>query len=149
MNDSNDLYERYSQEVDEAFEEICAAVGRNSIDFDNEEVNTANSLERLAKEFSASGAGMIARERFRQIEAKGYDAEHDDAHVNREIASTAAQVLAHYYSDGTLAIRRWGSCDNWHIIEKHGDDPIVVLSIAGALIAAEIDRLQRLTHDPS
>ena len=90
------------------------------------------------------GIELIAEERSRQVREKGYDAEHDDEHVNREIATTAAQLLAHYSTDGRVGISRWGSCDNWHIIEKHGGNAIRLLSIAGALCAAEIDRLQRL-----
>lgn len=94
-----------------------------------------------------TGVELIAAERERQVNEKGYDAAHDDTHADRGMATSAAQVLVHYYSNGTLGVRRWGSCDNWHIIEKHGDDPVKLLAIAGALIAAEIDRLQRAEAD--
>ena len=93
-----------------------------------------------------SGAGMITDERLRQIKEERFSPEHDDSHVIGEL-SEAAACYAHYASkqvggfgsDKSIP-RHWHwSAEYW----KPKDDPIRNLTIAGALIAAEIDRLQR------
>jgi len=79
------------------------------------------------------GAQRISGERKRQIEREGWSAEHDDEHKNGELRDAAACYL-------TLATDRWPwSLADW----KPSDAPIRNLVKAGALIAAEIDRLER------
>lgn len=96
-----------------------------------------------------SGVTLIAEERRRQIFDEGYDAENDDRYVEAELAKVAA-VLA---VDGTDAhvFDRWGEFgtenDPWGVRTKFGyeagADDVRKLTIAGALIAAEIDRRLR------
>jgi hypothetical protein len=81
---------------------------------------------------AVSGAELIAAERQRQIEAEGWTPEHDDGHATGDLAEAAA---AYTLNDVTLF--PWP--DWW----KPGTDPVRRLVKAGALIAAEIDRLSR------
>ena len=92
-----------------------------------------------------TGIELIAEERQRQIEVEGWTAEHDDLHDMGELVAAAMCYLTH--PDDRA--------------EEFGDDPpiwwpwelmwwkpeplnrIRELQKAGALIAAEIDRLQR------
>ena len=98
-----------------------------------------------------TGVEMIAAERARQIEVEHWDAEHDDHHVNRELV-WAAVCYAAYPSDlfwktrdrGTgkaCLLDPWPWEANWDRRDRH--PRIKRLAIAGALIAAEIDRLER------
>jgi hypothetical protein len=84
------------------------------------------------------GAMMIMAERHRQVAEKGYTAQHDDGHSDEELADVAQQVLLGYMygPEGT-------DPDDFGIIAKRGDDPLRLLVIAGALVAAEIDRYLR------
>lgn len=90
-----------------------------------------------------SGAELIAAERQRQIEVEGWTPEHDDLNDNGEMAVAAACYAANTLPvnvtvDGLDAFP-WSWCD-----DKRGKHSrLRELVIAGALIAAEIDRLQR------
>lgn len=85
-----------------------------------------------------SGWGQIADERVRQLDAEGYRAEHDDEHDGGELARCAAGFLGAEGPDAPKpADWPFGCCD-WK-----PKDRIRNLVRAGALIAAEIDRLQR------
>lgn len=94
-----------------------------------------------------TGAELIAAERQRQINAEGYTAEHDDGHP-QEMAAAAA-----CYLDVALRVMRWPSANTWdrYLTDwpwepeawKPDVDPIRDLAKAGALIAAELDRLLR------
>ena len=87
---------------------------------------------------SMTGIELIAEERYDQIR-KGWSEKHDDGHTHGELAQVAAIVAA----NGTdLEIDH--DEDDWNIIRKHANDRVHQLAIAGALIAAEIDRLTRL-----
>lgn len=87
------------------------------------------------------GVGLIAAERLRQVEQEGWTPEHDDSHVRGELATVAAELVV----DGTGAevVSPDGDWDPWNLVVHHREDRIRQLVIAGALIAAEIDRLQR------
>ena len=74
------------------------------------------------------GVELISKERERQINEKGYTSEHDDRCYGNTLA-----MLAERYIFGSSS--KLNSTDEERIVE---------LSKAGALIAAEIDRLQRL-----
>jgi hypothetical protein len=100
-----------------------------------------------------TGIELITAERQRQITGEGWTPEHDDTHNAGELAEAAACYtdLAAYQSanpGSTLDLRRpmgWPWAASWW---KPSSDPIRNLAKAGALIAAEIDRLQRLeAHD--
>lgn len=88
-----------------------------------------------------NGVGLIAAERKRQVEAEGWTPEHDDGHHGGDLAFAAA----HYAL--TPSHRYWVDWP-WPEPPKahdaaYGPDRIRDLVKAGALIAAEIDRLIR------
>jgi hypothetical protein len=86
-----------------------------------------------------SGVDLIAAERQRQISVKGWSAEHDDTHREGELAIEAALWATQDTAEETL---RNGMCGNGP--HRKSKPRIKQLAVAGALIAAEIDRLQRL-----
>ena len=90
-----------------------------------------------------TGIELIADERQNQV-AKGYDARHDDEHDDESLAQLAA-FLAVPDDDlcARVAMAPWAAKYADHIRDKWGGDRIHQLVIAGALIAAEIERLQR------
>lgn len=96
-----------------------------------------------------SGAELIAEERRRQIEKEGWSAEHDDGyHKRKELAMAAESYLVVYTApdednDPPEPCWNWPWAGKWW---KPSEDPVRNLVKAGALIAAEIDRLQRKTR---
>lgn len=82
-----------------------------------------------------NGVERIAAERERQVSAEGWSLEHDDQHVDGALAHAAAV----YASDRVDINDVWPWPDEGPKIK----DEISNLVRAGALIAAEIDRLQR------
>lgn len=86
-----------------------------------------------------SGWGRIADERVRQIDAEGYYSFHDDDHTADELARAADCYLNAEGPDCPMP----GSWP-WPYSGWNPKDRISNLVRAGALIAAEIDRLQRL-----
>ena len=89
------------------------------------------------------GVGLIAEERKRQIEIEGWTAEHDAAHTNYELSQAACcygnMGRGGPYSNPVSPPPLWPWQKSWWKPDK---DPIRNLVKAGALIAAEIDRLQ-------
>lgn len=89
-----------------------------------------------------NGAELILEERKRQIEKKNRSSEHDDLHIRGELAVAAS----------CYALRNSPLARSVNLFElwpwKHRDwkpkDHIGNLVRAGALIAAEIDRVQRI-----
>lgn len=106
----------------------------------------------------STGIERIAAERKRQVEDEGWDEEHDDEHNQGELAIVAACYAA--AGDDSVKVLRFGvdvgdshlpaildawpdSWDpEWDKREQHSR--LRQLTIAGALIAAEIDRLLRV-----
>jgi hypothetical protein len=96
-----------------------------------------------------SGIDLIAAERGRQVTAEGWTPAHDDAHGRGELARAAA-VYAQCPEYRQRA-RRFGSdiyyAAGWPFEPEawspSPDDRVRELVKAGALVAAEIDRLQR------
>lgn len=88
------------------------------------------------------GVGLIATERQRQIDAEGYDATHDVQHTDGSLARAAA-AYALQGSSPDLRIQDAAAwLWPWNRNEYNpAPDPIRNLVRAGALIAAEIDRL--------
>lgn len=84
---------------------------------------------------------LIGAERRRQIEVEGWSPEHDDAeHGNGELAMAAAcYALPHDDDEPTDPPEFWPWAESWW---KPGDR-VRELVKAGALIVAEIERLQR------
>ena len=90
-----------------------------------------------------TGIELIAEERVRQIAQEGWTPEHDDAHRERELAQAGA-AYAYLDFDSVTAKAMWP----WRDVEFNPkEDPIRNLARAGALIAAEMDRIQR--YSPS
>lgn len=96
-----------------------------------------------------TGLDVIANERYRQLTVEGFTPEHDDEHAEGELARAAA---AYAVAD---ALRKcsppgaenivpgyWPWSEDWW--KPLPDDRIRELAKAGALIVAEIERLQRL-----
>ncbi len=93
-----------------------------------------------------TGVELIAEERQRQIEVEGWTPEHDDSHDAGELAK-AAMVYCHDYPSKKFVRKHWPFKMKWYKpnpVIGAADDRIRELSKAGALIAAEIDRLNRL-----
>ena len=93
---------------------------------------------------SETGAHLIAAERQRQIDVEGYQPEHDDHHASGELLNAAhSYLVAPFYRDHAAPPWSWPWPDQyWKPIPDHRVRELVK---AGALIAAEIDRLQRST----
>ena len=98
-----------------------------------------------------AGTTLLAEERYRQLSehnGEGWTKEHDDLHVNCELSRAAATYLRAYHEFNTpnpdmTFVGSWywpWDLSSW----KPSDDPVRNLVKAGALIAAEIDRLQRI-----
>jgi hypothetical protein len=120
-------------------------------------VSTTDRLKRI----SQAGVGLISAERERQVSQEGWSAEHDDAHDGNQIAMAAACYASPVPLKAKILVncgcRSAGDCphvfgkeewvDAWpwdKEFDKRGKhDRIRQLVIAGALIAAEIDRLNR------
>ncbi len=85
-----------------------------------------------------TGIQIIVNERAKHTVKHGYDADHDDKHVNGEMLD-----LAKYLMSGKDSDYPYG----WEIPIKSSlfkKNRIEQLGIAGLMIAAEIDRLKRL-----
>jgi hypothetical protein len=100
-----------------------------------------------------NGAERIAKERQRQIEKEGWTAEHDDGYLEDELAIAAAcyafpdNVRLHPVKAGETRLPLvncfWPEPMCW---KPTPGNRIRELEKAGALIAAEIDRLLRLEN---
>lgn len=119
-----------------------------------------------------TGIEIIEEERKRQVEEEGWTAKHDDKHTDGELAEAAAVYAAYaksidmpiedeqlYFTsanepgfkieqrmpDGTRVLvdkaHRWPFSPQWY--KPTPENRVRELAKAGALIAAEIDRLQR------
>ena len=94
------------------------------------------------------GIELIAEERQRQIEVEGWTKEHDAEHTNGSLALAAVCYAipseSRHYSYCPLRKERvpdfWPWDKEWW--KPCPEDRIMELVKAGALIAAEIDRLQ-------
>lgn len=105
-------------------------------------------LDPLVEGEQLSGAESIALERHRQVTEEGWTPEHDDLHGSGEIAGAAAcyamqglDIGANRLGDQVRILIRdlWP----WHRDWWKPKDRRADLVRAGALIAAEIDRLDR------
>jgi hypothetical protein len=93
-----------------------------------------------------TGVELIAAERQRQVEVEGFDAQHDDEHDGGSLGRAAVCYITYEDKkkyqirpdDRAPAYWPWEP-ESW----RPSPDKIRNLVKAGALIAAEIDRLQR------
>jgi len=96
-----------------------------------------------------TGIQQIAAERDRQITTEGWTPEHDAEHPDGALAeaaisyTTTASAQVRGNCGAKLMDDQWPWNPEWW---KPSDNPIRNLVKAGALIAAEIDRLQRLAN---
>lgn len=104
-----------------------------------------------------TGIEIIADERNRQIQEEGWTSSHDEQHKNEELARAAMcyampndiKVRAVWGDNRMLRFYQNGGKDielfpkGWKM-NPTPDNRINELAKAGALIAAEIDRLQKL-----
>ena len=114
-----------------------------------QEVSMAMELRSRRNLLTTTPYNLIAVERMRQITVKGWTPEHDDEHVNDELAALAA-----FYAIPPAA-RDWDASSTGYgdtlaqAIIPHDwvappdGDRIVELVKAGALIIAEVERLLR------
>lgn len=96
-----------------------------------------------------TGIQLINAERKRQIAKEHWGPWHDDHHKRKQLAKAAESYLCAHTSPDTYSLEmgkpqkptaEWPWGKKWW---KPSDDPIRNLVKAGALIAAEIDRLNR------
>lgn len=101
-----------------------------------------------------SGVELITAERQRQINVEGWTPEHDDAHKKHELLFAALSYVAAVATPDEWNLDQGlpqAPCHDWPWAKKWwkpSDDPIRNLVKAGALIAAEIDRLERRKAKP-
>lgn len=97
-----------------------------------------------------TGIELITEERQRQIEVEGWTPDHDDKHTGGELAAAAAvyalpnEVRDYAFVEGepySVRDMLWPWKEAW--LKLSPENRIRELQKAGALIAAEIDRLQR------
>lgn len=112
------------------------------------ELTSLRNATRWVSVGEQNGVSLIAAERERQCFAEGWTAEHDDKHCHSELALAAVcyatpRRLRNRFSMFST-VWPWDS-EYW---KPTPDDRIKELVKAGALIAAEIDRLQRQPLPP-
>jgi len=88
-----------------------------------------------------TGIELISEEREEQIKKHGFDSSHDKEHMNGELLVVAQCLITNDYSEFP---KNWGSFYMEKLMSKTG---IEALKIAGALIAAEIDRLRNINYE--
>lgn len=94
-----------------------------------------------------TGIELIAKERLRQVDDEGYSFAHDDKHGAGELAMAAmCYAMLPLWRPAEMAPLGWpwSSLDPMDGFKPTPEDRIRELVKAGALIAAEIDRLQRV-----
>lgn len=99
------------------------------------------------KPTQSAGAALIADERARQMNKEGWTPEHDDEHIYGELSAAAAcyavAPIDPKHRDGRSM---WPWDPEWDKRAKH--PRLKRLVVAGALIAAEIDRYLRAEGQP-
>jgi hypothetical protein len=85
------------------------------------------------------GVALIAEERKRQIETLGYNPRQDDGYEHDELVRAAVAYASYQRPGITLPDSLWP----WHLDWWKPRDQKANLVRAGALIAAELDRLLR------
>lgn len=90
-----------------------------------------------------TGIELIAEERQRQVELEGFTAERDQEYEHDELAWAAATYAlpSNANTPNFKRIHLWPWDKSWW--KPSPDERVRELAKAGALIAAEIDRLQK------
>jgi hypothetical protein len=108
------------------------------------------AIDQKRGQMETGGALMIAEERVRQINEEGYTADRDDSYVKGELARAAMAYAYPGLNSKSALSKLWPK--NWDRMHfKPKDDAVENLVRAGALIAAEIDRVfrARMNYRPS
>lgn len=87
-----------------------------------------------------TGIELIAKERQEQIGKHGWDADHDLEHYDGALKNLAIYLL-------TKKRKYFPNWDKKYFKKNKTKTGIEALKVAGALIAAEIDRLQNQNND--
>lgn len=105
-------------------------------------IRAALAQDRAARAAGAEpdGACLISQERRRQVSAEGWSAEHDDAYTRLELVRAAVAYALYGVGQKVVDDSFWP----WHLDWWKPSDRRRNLVKAGALIAAEIDRLHRV-----
>jgi len=84
-----------------------------------------------------TGIELITAERYDQVANHGFDSDHDANHDIGVLKKAALIALGEPYTNAVM------DCD-WNDFEEHikKQSEVKRLTVAGALIAAEIDRIQ-------
>jgi len=112
--------------------------------------STMQLCAEYIEKHNPDGIALIAKERQEQIEKHGYDLEHDtDEHKHQELRIVAVRALTisdNPSKDGHYTTRNincaWADTEDY-ICSKPYKERLI---IAGALIAAEIDRLNHINE---
>jgi len=114
------------------------------------QTDAGRELVTAAVAMMKDGAAAIAAERKRQTDQIGFDPAHDDAHEECELARAARSYLSYYVAEKLGCIKDYPETEppglvEWPWAEEwwKPKDSRSNLVRAGALIAAEIDRLDR------
>lgn len=91
-----------------------------------------------------TGIELIAEERQRQIKEEGYSAEHDQEHRKGELAIVAMCYACPIKYRPMFSPVSWFSRIGWNLKWWKPSTRVRDLQKAGALIVAEIDRLQNV-----
>jgi hypothetical protein len=91
-----------------------------------------------------TGIELIAEERQRQIEKEGWTKEHDAKHNKSQLAILAMLYVCPPKHRTMLSPTNWLKSMGWDSKWWKPTERIKELQKAGALIAAEIDRIQNL-----
>lgn len=128
---------------------------KNSYRLSYEATCAPDFIARLVKDrtrkmhyLAGEGARRIVRERIRQKAVEGWTSEHDAQHLEGELAVAAACYAVHRVEIDHIPVSvemasggdAWPWSKAWDKRNKH--NRVRRLEIAGALIAAEIDRLE-------
>lgn len=92
-----------------------------------------------------TGIELISEMRWEQVYKHGYNNDHDSDHTHGELAKAAAALAClgtDAYVEDVSSFIEEDHTDEWGLCEKLKDNRLKSLVVAGALIAAEIDRLQ-------
>lgn len=107
-----------------------------------------HGMKKAEEAIKPTGLELVSQERARHFEL-GYDAEHDSYEVNGELAAAAALYAVDgtyledmLYTDATEYDKLWPWPESSYPDKRGKIERIRELTVAGALIAAEIDRLQ-------
>lgn len=126
----------------EAVRRILGELDIGVLESSEEAIEHIRAIVEGLEGMGSEGVTRIAAERRRQVEREGWTAEHDDKHVDAILAIAAAELAV---SGTGVTLNNPKQTDHCGSLAKYGaygatPDRVRALTIAGALIAAEIDR---------